>query len=243
MGIMIYRDRDAANAAAVTLLAAQMIEKPNSVLGLSASVMAADIFKLLSGMTAAGVLDWSEVKIFHTSEFTGQDTGAPGISGAYLKKNLYERIGLDIGRVRAPRHYAKDLQAACSEYESELVDAGGMDMLMLVLGRNGHIAFNAPAREFSAFTHVELLPPDTVEESRSLVNFRNDDHSFTQAITLGMSEIMSARRIVLLALGRDVANAAARMLSSAITPAVPVTLLQLHPSVSYVLDEEAAIEL
>lgn len=243
MGIMIYRDKESANAAAVTLLAAQMIEKPNCVLGLTASSMAADIFRLLSGMTTAGVLDWGEIKIFNTSEFVGQEAGSLGICGAYLKKNLYDRIGIDMSRVRAPRHYSKDLQAACTEYESELIEAGGMDMLMLVLGRNGHIAYNSPAREFSAFTHVELLPPDTVEESSRLVNLGLNDLNHTQAITLGMSEIMSAKRIILLAFGSEVANAAERMLSSSITPAVPATLLQLHPSVTYILDEAGAIAL
>ncbi len=240
MGIMIYRDREAASAAAATVIAAQMIEKPDCVLGLSASEMAGTVYRQLCGITTAGVLDWGEVTVFHTSEFLSRRVGQPGAQSAFLNRLLYQHIGLSGERVHAPNHVAPDMQAACSAYEAELVASHGMDLLVLYLGRNGHLAFNGPAREFSAFTHVELLPQSTMEECAGIAG---SDGAISQAVTMGVSTIMSAKRILMLAIGRDIAGMASRMLSSAVTPAVPASLLQLHPSVTYVLDEEAAANL
>lgn len=238
MGIMIYRDKESASAAAATLIAAQMIEKPNCVLGMSATNMAQSIYRQLCGMTASGVLDWSEVTAFQASEFVGRRAGQPGMLGTYLARNLYERVGMT--RCHAPNHNAQDMQAACSAYEADLVAAGGMDLLLLFLGQNGHLAFNGPAREFSAFTHVELLPQNTMEECQSMAG---SEGIVAQAITMGISTIMSAKRIVLLALGREISGVATRILSAAVTPAIPASVLQLHPSVTFVLDEDAAINL
>jgi len=240
MGIMIYRDREAASAAAATVIAAQMIEKPNCVLGVSVTDMAAGVYKTLAGMTKAGVLDWGEVSVFQASEFLVKRPGYAGILGGYLSKGLYEPAGMPQARRHAPNHNAQDMQAACSSYEADIVAAGGMDTLLLFLGQNGHLAYNGPAREFSAFTHVELLPQNTMEEARSL---SGSEGMVSQTITMGMSTIMSAKRIVLLALGSEIAGVAARILSTAVAPAVPASILQLHPNVTYVLDEDAAVNL
>lgn len=240
MGIMIYRDKDAASSAAATLLAAQMIEKPNCVLGLCATDMAALLYRKLVSMTASGILDWSEVTVFQTSEFMAKRPGNVGILSAYLASALYEQVNMQLSRAHAPNHNAQDLQAACSSFEADIVASGGLDTIVVYLGRNGHLAFNGPAREFSAFTHVELLPQNTIEESKAI---SGSEGIVSQAITMGMSTIMSAKRIILLALGSEVAGTAARILSSAVTPAVPASILQLHPNVTFVLDEDAAVNL
>ena len=240
MGIMIYRDREAASTAAVTMMAAQMIEKPDCVLGLTASEMANTVYRQLCGMTASGILDWGETTVFHTSEFIGRRAGQPGVQGSYLNRMLYQHVGISNSRIHAPNHTATDLQAACSAYEAELVATRGMDLLVLCLGRNGHLAFNGPSREFSAFTHVELLPQSTLEECAGLAGSEGIP---SQAVTMGMSTIMSAKRILLLAFGTEVSGIASRILSTVVSPAVPASLLQLHPSVTFVLDENAAANL
>lgn len=240
MGIMIYRDKDAASAAAATLIAAQMIEKPNCVLGLTATDMASLVYRKLVSMTASGILDWSEVTVFQTSEFMAKRAGNVGILSAYLASFLYEQVNMQLARVHAPNHNAQDLQAACSSFEADIIASGGLDTVVLYLGQNGHLAFNGPAREFSAFTHVELLPQNTIEECRGI---SGADGMVSQSITMGISTMMSAKRIILLALGAQVAGIAARILSSAVTPAVPASILQLHPNVTFVLDEDAAVNL
>lgn len=241
MGIMIYRDKSAASAAAATMIAAQIIRKPGSVLGLSAGRMVSDVYARLCQMTAEGVLDWSEVTAFHTGENINRKPGMPGIQSGFINKALYEHVGMDYARVHAPSHNAQDLQTACSAYELDIVEAGGMDVLLLTLGQNGHLAFNCPSREFSALTHVELLPQTTIEECARM--FLKETEVSSQAIIMGMSTLMTAKHIILLALGREVSDCASMMLSTSISPAVPASMLQLHPNVTYMLDEDAAIGL
>lgn len=241
MGIMIYKDSNAASAAAATVIASQIIQKPNCVIGLSAGTMVQNLYAKLTEMTHAGVLDWSEVTTFHTGENINRRPGLPGIQSSFINKALYEHVGMDYARVNAPSHNAQDLQAACTAYEVDLVDAGGMDLLLLTMGENGHLALNSPAREFSALTHVELLPQGTMEECARL--FPGDVEVSSQAIIMGMSTLMIAKHIVLLALGGGVAEYSSLMLSASIAPSVPASMLQLHPNVTYMLDEDAAANL
>lgn len=240
MGIMIYRNKTAASTAAATMIAAQLIRKPNSVMGLSASPMVLGIYQQLCAMTGAGVLDWNEVVTFHTGENINRRTGLPGVQSSFINKALYERVGMDYARINAPNHNAQDLQAACTAYEVDIVNAGGMDVLLLSLGQNGHLSFNCPAREFSALTHVELLPQGTLQEYSGI--FGGESEISSQAIIMGMSTLMTARHIILIALGKEVAEYTTHMLSTSITPAVPASMLQLHPNVTYLMDEEAAVE-
>lgn len=241
MGIMIYRDSAAASAAATTMVAAQVIRRPNSVIGLCAGRMVEQVYARLSEMSSEGVLDWSEATTFHTGENINRRPGMQGIQSMFINKALYEKVGMDYARVHAPGHNAQDLQAACNAYEIDIVEAGGMDVLLLTLGKNGNLALNSPSNEFSALTHVELLPQATMEECARL--FPGEGEVSSQAIIMGMSTLMTAKQIILLALGREVADCAAHMLSTSITPSVPASMLQLHPNVTYMLDEDAAINL
>ncbi|MDR1619545.1 MAG: 6-phosphogluconolactonase [Clostridiales bacterium] len=241
MGIMIYRNKNAASAAAATMIAAQIIKKPNSVIGLSAGAMLQVVYQKLCAMTAESVLDWSEAVTFHTGENINRRPGMPGIQGGFINRALYEHVGMDYARVNAPNHNAQDLGAACTSYEADIVERGGMDVLLLMLGQNGHLALNSPAREFSALTHVELLPQSTIEECE--IMFPNEKEVSSQSIIMGMSTLMTAKHIILVALGGEVAERASLMLSTSITPTVPASMLQLHPNVTYMLDEDAAVDL
>lgn len=238
MGIMIYRDKNAASSAAAAIIAAQIVKKPDSVFGFTPSIVAQGVYQQLSAMTAAGVLDWGEATAFHTAENINRKPGMPGVQSNFINRIFYSNIGIDYSRVNAPNHNAQDLHSACTAYEADIVSAGGMDVLLLVLGGNGHIALNCPAREFSALTHVELLPQNTIEECEQMYSAAGQISS--QAIIMGMSTLMTAKHIVLLALGREVSAYTTQMLSISITPSVPASMLQLHPNVTYLLDEEAA---
>lgn len=242
MGIMIYRDREAAGAAAATMIAAKIIEKPDAVVGICACSTAQPTYRQLISLTSAGILDWSEVTAVHTSELMKKTGTDSGVMSHYLSTHLYAAVKMAPGRVIAPKHDADDMEAACNAFEEKLIDCGGMDLLLLQLGRNGHVAFNGPAREFSAFTHVELLPQSTIEECAAMLPGEAGPNH-TQAVTMGMSTLLSAKQIILCGFGRELSSLATRMLSSTITPAVPASMLQLHPNVTYMLDEDAAAEL
>ncbi|MDL2217102.1 6-phosphogluconolactonase [Christensenellaceae bacterium OttesenSCG-928-M15] len=239
MGIMIYRDKQAAGAAAAALIAAKLIEKPNATLGMGVSYAATPIYTQLVNMTAAGVVDWSETTVFHTSELLSTQPGM-GTIMSFLHRNLYKQVGMDLRRVYAPAHYANDMETACNDFENKILNTGGMDLILLYLGNNGHIAMNGPAREFPAFTHIELLPQSTMEECSMLQPQGGD---VAQAITMGLSTALSAKQIILCAFGKGLSGTVERALNSTITPAVPASMLQLHPNVTYIFDEDAAVNL
>ncbi|MDL2257979.1 6-phosphogluconolactonase [Eubacteriales bacterium OttesenSCG-928-K08] len=239
MGTMIYKDAQAAGAAAATLLAAQFIQKPNSVVGLCVSGQSISIYRQLAAMTAAGILDWSETSLFLTSELAGRSR--EGLVCEFLSRHLLDAIGLNVSRIYRPNHIAINLEDACASFEKNLAEAGDMDILLLPLGKGGHIAYNSSSSELSAFTHVEDLTDEAAEECASM--FAPNSNAPLQMVTMGMSTLLSAKRIILCAFGKQAAKPVADMMSSRITTEIPASMLQLHPNVTYMLDEEAAIYL
>ena len=227
MGILVYRDAASACAAAATLFAAQIIETPDSTLGFVTGTTPAGVYHRLVGMTTSGLLDWSDVKTFNLSEYAGLPAGHPESSLACMEEQLFDKVGIKRRNIHLPKADTKDLAAACSAYEDEIINAGGIDLMLLCLGRNGSIGFNAPGKEFPPVTHAVALPTEENAKPR-------------YAITMGIGTVMSARRIMMLATGEEKAEAVSRMLNNAVSPSLPATVLQLHRKVTYILDEAAA---
>lgn len=241
MGIMVYRDVHIASNAAAMLLSAKMIEKPDAVLGFCPASDTPYTYRQLISMTSAGMLDWSEITVFHTSELIRMSQSVLGLQGDYMRRNLYDAVKLHPERVLAPPHVPKDIEQACIKFDDDLALAGGMDVLFMHIGSNGRLALNGPNREFSAYTHMETLPEGTAAECASLYAVSNNAQM--QAITMGISTLLSARHIILCAFGKEWSGLVAAMLSTKISASVPASLLQLHPNVTYVLDEGAAAAL
>ena len=231
MGILVYRDAAAACAAAATLFAAQIIEKPDSTLGFVTGSTPAGVYTRLAEMTSSGILDWSDVVSFNLSEYTGLPAGHPDSTLAYMEANLFAKVGIKERNIHLPKGEGPDFSTACSAYEEAIARAEGIDLQLLCLGRNGSIGFNAPGREFSPVTHAVALPT------------ANPSEKPRYALTMGIGTIMSARRIVMLVTGAEKVDAVYRMLNSAVSPAVPATVLQLHRKVTYIMDEAAASRL
>lgn len=228
MGILVYKDAAAACAAAATLFAAQIIEMPDSSLGFVTGSTPAGVYGRLVNMTASGMLDWSDIKTFNLSEYAGLPEGSPDSSLACMEELLFAKVGVKRRNIHVPKGDVKDLSASCAAYEDEIAAAGGIDLQLLCLGRNGSVGFNAPGKEFSPMTHAVALPES---DPRAKPRY---------ALTMGIGTIMNARRIVMLATGAEKAEAVARMLNSAVSPAAPATVLQLHRKVTYIMDEAAA---
>ena len=241
MGILVYRDQTSASAAAATLIAAQIIEKPDSVLGLLGGNMLEGTYARLCGMTGSGLLDWSDIHAFHLSEFVGLRSDQNRSLGGFLSHYLYEKVNIHKSNIHVPDNCASDLSAACTAFEEQLLSTGGMDMALLYVGRNGHVAFNEPAAEFAPLTHVAPLTQSSLEENLSY--FSDRPNTTPRVLTMGISTLLSARKLVVLALGSGVSNVAAQMINGPITPCVPASVLQLHQNVIYVLDEAAAVRL
>ncbi len=242
MSILVYRDMSAASAAAATLVAAQIIEKPDMVLGLPAGNMLEGVYARLCGMTGSGLLDWSDLHTLHVSEFVGFRPDLNRSLNGFLSHYLYSKVNAKRENIHMPDSCAQDLAAACTKYEELVMGLGGIDTALLSVGRNGHLAFNEPNREFTPLTHVSTLSQSTVEEN--MAYFADITLSGPpRAITLGMSTLLSAKKIVVLALGAGVADVVAKMINGPIAPAVPASILQLHPNTIFLLDEAAASRL
>ncbi|MDL2235094.1 6-phosphogluconolactonase [Christensenellaceae bacterium OttesenSCG-928-L17] len=239
MGIMVYRDRQAAGAAAATMIAAQLIEKPNAALALMASHTFQHIYRQLGAMTNAGILDWTEANVFLTSEI--MNDGATGLFASYLSHYLYNEIAIPQKNLHAPRHNGYDLDAGCTDYEAEIEAAGWLDFLILPVLRTGHIAYNIAGTAMPALTHVQALPADVLEECKQAYMLETEDT--LQIVTMGMGTLMNAKRIVVCAFGAEVAKVAEGILSSNVSATEPLSMLQLHPNVTYILDEAAAVNL
>ena len=239
MGIMVYRDQAAASAAVATLVASQLIEKPNSVLAVMASSRSLPIYRQLGAMTSAGILDWNEAEFFLTSEILNPDN--IGIFDSYISHYLYNEIGIPAGNVHAPRHNTQHVDDACTAYEADIASAGGVDLLLLPIESTAHLAYNLAGNSLTTLTHTQPLPSDISEECRK--NYSLSFQGNLQMITMGISTLMSAKRIVVCAFGSDMVKTTDGMLAETVSTAKPLSLLQLHPSITFALDEAAAAHL
>ncbi len=219
MSILVYRDKTVAAAAAATLLAAQIIEKPMSALGLDYAEDLVPVYRALARMTADGLLDWSDAAAFALSEHVHAD--AERTIASQMGPLLYERVNLKAERRFAPSAEAMDWSVACNDYEDAILRAGGMDMAFVSIGSDGSIARNLGAQELAPVTHVERT-----EEGR--------------VVTVGMSTVMSARKIVALLVGAEKADLAERIFNGPVTPQLPATYLLMHANAVFLLDEDAA---
>lgn len=220
MSILVYRDRSIAGAAAATLLAAQIIEKPDAVLGLDYQDTLAPVYRALARMSVDGLLDWSEIRTFALSELVQEN--AEQTIRARMNSALFERINARAVNIQFPETDTDDWSLACNDYEEAILDVGGMDLLFLGVNSDGSIAFLPGSQELAPVTHVELT----------------DDGG--RAVTVGITTIMSARKIVVLMTGDDKADIASRIFHGPVSPLLPASYLQLHANVVFLLDEAAA---
>ncbi|HRX57360.1 MAG TPA: 6-phosphogluconolactonase [Eubacteriales bacterium] len=219
MSVLVYRDGDTLCQAGATLLAGCIIEKPTSVLGLDCSQSLSPLYRKIAGMTSDGLLDWTTIRAFNLFEHV--QSGAPETDEARMRAMLYNRVNILPENIYSPNTNAQDWSVACNDYENAILDAGGLDTLVCTVGRDGRIACNLPSSELAPITHVERT-----ETGR--------------AVTLGISTIMSAKRVIAVLSGFDLAPIAGLVITGPVVPTMPASYLQLHPNAIFMLDEEAA---
>jgi glucosamine-6-phosphate deaminase len=190
-------------------------------------------------MTENGEADFSRATAFALDEFVGIDHGHPASFHRFLREHLIDRVGLPRDRFHGLNGAAADLQAECDRYESAIRHAGGIGLLLLGIGGNGHIGFNEPADELLASTHRVTLREGTRTASAAL--FDGDITRVPrEALTMGIGTILKADAVILLATGQAKAASVERMVRGPITPRLPASFLQAHRSVEIFLDRAAA---
>lgn len=225
-------------------LAAQRVadllhDSPRAVLGLPTGRTPILLYDLLAEQHAEGAIDFAHATTFNLDEFVGIGEDHPGSYRAYMRRYLFDRVNLPDGQGHVLDGLTADADAECRRFEDSIAAAGGMDLMILGLGSNGHIGFNEPADSLQARTHrIALLE----SSRRANAGFFGDDPTLVpaEAMTMGMGTILKARRILLLVTGGAKAATVAAMIGGPITTHLPASFLQLHDSVEVICDAEAA---
>ena len=238
MRFIVTKDYNDMSRKAANIISAQIITKPNCVLGLATGSTPVGTYKQLVEWYNKGDLDFSEVSTVNLDEYRGLDHDNDQSYYYFMMNNLFKHVNIDLSRTHVPDGTEADPEKACADYEEIVKSYGGIDLQLLGLGHNGHIGFNEPADDFPKVTHCVDLTESTIKANARF--FEKIEDVPTQAYTMGIGTIFKARRILLIASGKDKAEIVKKAFCGPIDPQVPASILQLHPDVTVVLDEDAA---
>lgn len=229
-----YRDmsRKAAN-----IISAQIILKPDSVLGLATGSTPIGLYEQLVEWYKKGDLDFSEISTVNLDEYKGLDRENDQSYYYFMHDHLFNHVNICQERTNVPNGMEQDSEKECRRYEALIDSLGGADLQLLGLGHNGHIGFNEPAPVFEKMTHCVDLTESTIEANKRF--FASADEVPRQAYTMGIGTIMKAKKILVVVSGEDKAEIVAKAFSGDVTPNVPASILQMHQDVTVVADQAA----
>jgi glucosamine-6-phosphate deaminase len=210
--------------------------KPHPVLGLATGSTPVPLYRQLADFHRQG-LSFASVHTINLDEYVGLAPDHPQSYRQFMQTHLFDAIDILPSRTFIPNGQATDLEAECQRYDA-VIAAHPIDLQILGIGRNGHIGFNEPDVSMKLSTHVIALSPDTIAANARF--FKEPDAVPKRAITMGIQSILRAQSIILMAFGQDKAEAVRKSLSGEVSPSVPASFLQMHPQVTFVLDEAAA---
>lgn len=221
---------------AANIISAQVIGKPNSVLGLATGSSPVGVYRQLIEWYNKGDIDFSEVTSVNLDEYVGL-TGQDEQSYRYfMQENFFDHVNIRPENTYVPNGCAQDMEKECSEYDARIKRLGGIDLQLLGIGVDGHIGFNEPDDIFEKNTHVVDLHESTIQANARF--FNSVDEVPKQAVTMGMVSIMQAKKILLIANGKAKKEILEKAFSGPITPTIPASILQLHPDVIVIYSEE-----
>lgn len=240
MDIRIKESYDEMSDLAAALVIDQVKSKPDSVLGLACGASPIGLYRRLVEAGQRGEVDFSQVKTVNIDEYIGVSADNPDSYHGFMRKHLFDGLGLRPDQTLIPDGMAVDVLNECARYSNKIKDWGGIDLMVLGIGANAHIGFNEPGDTFVPETHVVELSEAT--RNANCLFFANPADMPHWAISMGMRDIMFARRLILLASGSAKTVALGKMIGD-ITPQAPASILQLHPYVTIVADRAAAARL
>lgn len=237
MKIYCEKDYEAMSRRAAGILAAQIILKPDCVLGLATGSSPVGTYQELIRRYQAGELDFSEVTSVNLDEYKGLSGENDQSYRYFMNTNLFDQVNIDKKRTFVPDGLETDSEKACADYNAVILREGPVDLQLLGLGNNGHIGFNEPADIFEKETHCVQLTASTIEANKRF--FEKEEDVPRQAYTMGIGNIMQAKRILILVSGEGKADIVEKAFCGPVTPAVPASILQFHKDVTLVGDEAA----
>ena len=222
---------------AANIISAQVIMKPHAVLGLATGSTPVGAYKQLVEWYNKGDLDFANVTSVNLDEYKGLSPENDQSYRYFMNTNLFNHVNINKERTFVPNGLEPDSEKACAAYNEIIRSVGGIDLQLLGLGNNGHIGFNEPGAAFEKETHCVDLTESTIQANKRF--FEKVEDVPTQAYTMGIKNIMAAKKILLVATGSAKADALYKSLYGPITPNVPASILQLHQDVTVVADEDA----
>jgi len=214
----------------------QLNEKPDSVLGLATGGTPVGLYEELARRYRAGEIDFSKARSFNLDEYYPISKSHPQSYDYFMRDNLFNKI--NISQFSLPNGEAADPEAECAGYDAQIEAAGGIDLMLLGIGLNGHIGFNEPATAYPLGTYlVDLTESSLTANSRF---FGPDEHQPKRALTMGIGSIFASKSIVLMICGRNKAPIAKKLFEGSVLTDVPASFLLLHPDTTVFLDKEAA---
>lgn len=237
MKIIITKDYEELSKKAAEIMIDVVKRKPDAVLGLATGSTPIGLYDKMAEDHKANGTSYRRVRAVNLDEYAGLSPENDQSYRFFMRKNLFDRIDIDLGSTHIENGLAQDEKAECARY-NDLLRSLPRDIQLLGIGANGHIAFNEPGTPFNEETHVVELTKNTIEMNARF--FKSESEVPRRAFTMGPKNIMDAKRILILAVGKNKAQAVRDMVKGPVTPALPASVLQTHPDCILIADLEAA---
>ena len=241
MEVVVLPTYEEMSKAAAAVVADVLNAKPNAVLGMATGSTPLGLYQELVRMHRAGHLDFAQVTTFNLDEYVGLPTTNSQSYHYFMHENFFKHVNISPGNIYIPSGTTSNYQAFCDWYEQRIEECGGIDVQILGIGSDGHIAFNEPGSSLSSRTRLKTLARPTIEDNARFFERAEDVPIY--AITMGVGTILEAETLVLAANGANKADAVAQMVEGPVTSMITASALQLHPSAKVFLDEAAAGQL
>ncbi len=241
MLVEVFKDYEAVSRRAAEIVTNQIRRKPDSVVGFATGSTPLGLYKALIENHLEFGLDFSKITTFNLDEYVGLRPEHPQSYHNFMWENLFGHLNVNPSRVYIPHGMADDVEYFCEWYEEQIEKSGGIDLQILGIGTNGHLAFNEPGSSLGSRTRIKTLTTKTVRDNARF--FEDPDEVPRLAITMGIGTILDAKTLLLVASGEKKAEAIRRALEGPVTGMCPATVVQMHRFAHIILDEEAASKL
>ena len=238
MEIIVKDSVEEMSRTAARVVARTLNSKPNAVLGLATGSTPLGLYKELVRMHQEEGLDFSQVTTFNLDEYAGLTRKHPQSYHYFMHENLFRHINIPNQNIYIPSGTTDNYAAFCAWYEQRIVECGGIDLQVLGIGTDGHIAFNEPTSSLGSRTRIKTLAKQTIDDNARFFDSSEDVPVY--AITMGVGTIIEAEKILLLANGESKADAVAQAIEGPVTSMITASALQLHPDVMFIVDRPAA---
>ena len=236
MKLIVVKDYEAMSRKGADIISALLTLKSDAVLGLATGSTPVGMYKELSRRNKAGEISFKDVTTVNLDEYYPLSPENNQSYRYFMNQNLFNDIDIDKDRTHVLNGLASDAERECDDYETLIDSLGGIDLQVLGIGRNGHIGFNEPGDFLYPRTHKTSLTDSTIEANSRFFDSKDDVPRFS--LTMGIGTILKAKRIIVLASGKDKKDAVQKMLSNTIDTQCPASLLSLHCDVTVIVTED-----